>query len=148
MSVLYEEKAPVADPKSAKAEKPTIASGEVTTDPFEFNAADVITAECTVGDAAPADCSATLELTTDGQDWTTASRKSFHSAPAAGASYSVAWLLSEFATGGFKGARVKLKGGAGMSVAVESALDAGKYEPEQKKEAKHAAGAGHAGGHK
>jgi hypothetical protein len=119
----------------------------VTTDAFEFNAADVITAECTVGDAAPADCSATLELTTDGTDWTSASRKSFHSAPAPGASYSAAWLLSEFATGGFKGFRVKLKGGQGMSVSVESALDAKKYEPE-KKEAKHAAGAGHAGGHK
>jgi hypothetical protein len=154
MSTLYEEKAPAKDEKEKgkKEEKPTIASGEVTTDPFEFNPADVITAECTIGDPPPAEASATLELTTDAQAWTPASRKAFHSAPAPEAKYSVAWVLSEFATGGWKGGRVKLKGGAGMSVSVESALDAGKYEPETEPKKKtgehHAGGHGPSGGHK
>jgi hypothetical protein len=117
---------------------------EGTSETFAFNAADVISAECVIGDKVPTEpCAATLQLSTDGTTWLDASRKGFgYLQPAK--TYRVAWALSEFETasspqmvsaelsGGWEQMRIKFTGCEGLTYSAHSAL--GTKPPEKKKE--------------
>jgi hypothetical protein len=135
MPELFSEK-PSEKKDGAKPEKPSIADGEVTTPNFEFNAADVISAECTLGDKVPGvPVGATLELSIDGTKWQSVSAKAFgYLVP--GRTYRLAWDLAEYEVnahpaivtgdqfGGWKQVRIKFLGDASLSISAYSALGA------------------------
>jgi hypothetical protein len=142
--------------KTEKEDKSPGSEPGETTPAYLFNGADVISAECEVGDTVPADvCAAVLELSVDGTTFYTGGHKSFgYLQP--GKTYRVAWNLADFETtsapaqlcgleGGWKQVRIRFTGGPVESITAHSALGAVSPPADQKKTAgehKHAP-AGH-----
>jgi hypothetical protein len=131
VSELYSE-----HPGEKKGGKPSLGDGSVTTPSFEFIPADVISAECTVGDKLPVGpVGVSLELSTDNLTFHPVESKSFgYLVPEK--TYRVGWALSLYETqvfpsvvsdtlsGGWKNVRLKFIGDASLSISAHSALDA------------------------